>query len=290
VHLGHLSLVYLYTLPFVLIGMSESLGFHHVLWVVSCIMLLVSYAFLGTEEISTMVENPFENRNECDLPIDEMCDQILVDAIRMVKWYEHVRFPSVFERIIKFNGPEAKTIHGIFEYKKEFFIYNDSNTVVATATYDRNEIYGLLDSGEKSLIVKLTFGESFSKDENLTIEANEDGVFHTYKITVTEINKKMPLPSGPRRLEEKWNIPKDKKKNVEELQQVLRGLKLIEYLDNFIEDGVECEEDLIHLDINDLMSYGLNKVNASKSVKAISKSVKAIRKEIPVAPQAEQKN
>jgi hypothetical protein len=91
-------------------------------------------------------------------------------------------------------------------------------------------------------------------------------------------------------LEEKWNIPKDKKKNVEELQQVLRGLKLIEYLDNFIEDGVECEEDLIHLDINDLMSYGLNKVNASKSVKAISKSVKAIRKEIPVAPQAEQKN
>ena len=76
--------------------------------IMPCIMLIVSYAFLGTEEISTMIENPFENRNECDLPVDKMCNDIRKDALShfnlsLLRCHRTFRPPRTWEDLRRFH-------------------------------------------------------------------------------------------------------------------------------------------------------------------------------------------
>ena len=52
----------------------------------------------------------------------------------------------------------------------------------------------------------------------------------------------------------------------QELSAFLKQNNLIDWLDNFTFDGVECKEDLVHIGSEDLISYGLNKVQARKAV------------------------
>ena len=55
-------------------------------------------------------------------------------------------------------------------------------------------------------------------------------------------------------------------KKKKELCEFLEQHHLISYLDKFILDGVECKEDLLLFQSEDLVSYGLNKVQARKAI------------------------
>ena len=284
VHLGHLTLIYLYTLPFVLSGMIDSLQ-EHVLWVMPCIMLIVSYAFLGTEEISTMIENPFENRNECDLPVDKMCNDIRKDAIRMVKWYEHIQFPSEFERVVKFDisdpSNESESLDLIKKWIKdenELLIVDPvTEKVVATGKIDCK----FLEKKPLVMVVKLEFDAKISVGNKsfITIQKNEEekkDVVNIQVKNVTSVIKNMSDKKVDDNLHTEgtnWNIPDSKKGDFKDLQVCLRELDLIQYLDNFIENGVECIGDLIHITADDLMEFGLKKVNARKKEIAIKQKV-----------------
>jgi hypothetical protein len=52
----------------------------------------------------------------------------------------------------------------------------------------------------------------------------------------------------------------------QELCAFLKQSNLIDWLEKFLFDGVECKEDLVHIGSEDLISYGLNKVQARKAV------------------------
>ena len=284
VHLGHLTLIYLYTLPFVLSGMIDSLQ-EHVLWVMPCIMLIVSYAFLGTEEISTMIENPFENRNECDLPVDKMCNDIRKDAIRMVKWYEHIQFPSEFERVVMFDisdpSNESESLDLIKKWIKdenELLIVDPvTEKVVATGKIDCK----FLEKKPLVMVVKLEFDAEISVGNKsfITIQKKEEekkDVVNIQVKNVTSVIKNMSDKKVDDNLHTEgtnWNIPDSKKGDFKDLQDCLRELDLIQYLDNFIENGVECIGDLIHITADDLMEFGLKKVNARKKEIAIKQKV-----------------
>jgi hypothetical protein len=59
------------------------------------------------------------------------------------------------------------------------------------------------------------------------------------------------------------------KRDTQEFQELITFLQqnnLILWLENFIFDGVECKEDLVHIGSDDLISYGLHKVHARKAV------------------------
>ncbi len=72
VHLRRALVLYLATMPFVLV---DSFG-----WLTVLCMLLISYILLGIEEIGVEIENPFGNDHN-DLPIEELCATIERDVL-----------------------------------------------------------------------------------------------------------------------------------------------------------------------------------------------------------------
>jgi len=72
VHLRRALVLYLATMPFVLV---DAFG-----WLTILCMLLISYILLGIEEIGVEIENPFGSDHN-DLPIEELCATIERDVL-----------------------------------------------------------------------------------------------------------------------------------------------------------------------------------------------------------------
>ena len=77
-HLRNLTLIYLCTLPFALMSMGP-------LSMIFAVFVL-AFGFLGTEEISYMCENPFQNESGCDVPVDDKCREIQFEAWKTLDW------------------------------------------------------------------------------------------------------------------------------------------------------------------------------------------------------------
>jgi len=76
VHLRRALIVYVYTLPFVLVDMFAG-------WTV-LVTLLLNYTLFGIEEIGVEIEDPF-GHDENDLPLSQFCDTIERDLREMVE-------------------------------------------------------------------------------------------------------------------------------------------------------------------------------------------------------------
>ena len=62
----------------------------------------------------------------------------------------------------------------------------------------------------------------------------------------------------------------EKKEKRTVLTDFLNELGLLDCLDTFLKDGVECKEDLRHIREKDLRELGLNKVKARKAAEAFA--------------------
>ena len=76
VHIKQLLMLYLFTLPFVLV---PRLG-----WVTIQAMFVIAWAFLGIEEAGVEIEDPFGD-DPNDLPIEAMCATIARDTMALAK-------------------------------------------------------------------------------------------------------------------------------------------------------------------------------------------------------------
>lgn len=78
VHLRRALIIYCYTLPFALVDLYG--------WWTLLDVLLVTYTFLGIEEIGVEIEGPF-GCDENDLPLEAICETIHQNVYALAGMY-----------------------------------------------------------------------------------------------------------------------------------------------------------------------------------------------------------
>lgn len=75
IHLKQVTIMYLGTLPFQLVGITG--------WSTIFLVTVATFTFLGVENIGSQIENPF-GYDENDLPMDEFCDDYREEVISIL--------------------------------------------------------------------------------------------------------------------------------------------------------------------------------------------------------------
>lgn len=81
-HIKKLLFIYLLTLPFVLVPLMNWFGIF--------MTAFVAFGLMGIEEAGVEIEDPF-GLDPNDLPIDEMCDQVVNECLNAVEFEEKIK-------------------------------------------------------------------------------------------------------------------------------------------------------------------------------------------------------